>query len=251
MAIYRGGGRHVPGTYVKQKPDAAEMAHQLISRLERERFEERKEKVPREMPATICFSRKIGVGARDIADILAKRIGYRVFDREIVEHIANEGRLSEKTVTIFDERYPGRLNEFLSMAFGEKAFVRSDYARQLLSALFSMAFLSPAIFVGRGAHLVLPRERTLAVWFIGSKAYRATRMAALLNIQEKEAEGRLDQIDKEQRDFFNRVFGIKEVSADQFDLVINCDYFQDPESAADIVQNAFQIKFGEKITAAL
>jgi cytidylate kinase len=241
----------VPGTYVKQKPDAAEMAHQLISRLERERFEEREKEVPREMPATICFSRKIGVGALDIADILAKRVGYRVFDREILEHIANEGNLSEKTVAIFDERYPGRLNEFLSMAFGEKAFVRNDYARQLLSALFSMAYLSPAIFVGRGAHLVLPRERTLAVWFISSMSYRATRMATILNIQEKEAEGRLEQIDKEQRDFFNKVFGIKEVSAEQFDLVINCDYFQDPESAADIVQTAFQIKFGEKATAAL
>jgi cytidylate kinase len=250
MAVYRGGGKYVPGTYAKQKPDAAEMAHQLISRLERERLGEKKEESPREMPATICFSRKIGVGALDIADILAKRLGYRVFDREIVEHIANEGKLSEKTVTIFDERYPGRLNEFLSLAFGEKAFIRSDYARQLLSALFSMAYLSPAIFVGRGSHLVLPRERTLAVWFIGSKTYRATRMAAMLNIPKREAEGRLDQIDKQQRHFFNMVFGIKEVSAEQFDLVINCDYFQDPESAADLVQAAFQIKFGEKMTTA-
>lgn len=246
MAIYRGGGKYVPGTYAKHKPNAAEMAHQLISRLERERLGERKEEAPKEMPPTICFSRKSGVGALDIADILAKRIGYRVFDREIVEHIANEGRLSEKTVAIFDERYPGRLNEFLSLAFGEKAFVKSDYARQLFSALFSMAYLSPAIFVGRGSHLILPRERTLAVWFIGSKAYRTTRMAAMLNIPEREAAGRLDQIDKQQRHFFNMVFGIKEVSADQFDMVVNCDYIQDPESAADIVQAAFQIKFGEK-----
>jgi len=248
MAMYKGYGQYVPGTYVKQKPDAAEMAHQLISRLERERLGEKKEEAPKEMPPTICFSRKIGVGALDIADILSKRIGYRVFDREIVEHIASEARLSEKTVTIFDERYPGRLNEFLSMAFGEKAFIKSDYGRQLFSALFSMSYLSPAIFVGRGAHLVLPRDRTLAVWFIASRAYRAMRMAAALNIPESEAKGRLDQIDKEQRHFFNMVFGIKEVSAEQFDLVINCEFIQDLESAADIVQAAFQIKFGKKVT---
>jgi len=246
MAIYRGGGKYVPGTYARQKPDAAEMAHQLISRLERERLEERREEAPKEMPPTICFSRKIGVGALDIADILAKKINYRVFDREIVEHMANQGKLSKKTVSIFDERYPGRLNEFLALAFGEKAFIKSDYARQLFSALFSMAYLSPAIFVGRGSHLVLPRERTLAVWFIGSKAYRTTRMAAAMNITEREAKERLDQIDKEQRHFFNMVFGIKEVSPDQFDLVVNCDYIQEPESAADIVQAAFQIKFGER-----
>ena len=72
------------------------------------------------MPPTICFSRKIGVGALEIADILAEQTGYRVVDSEILEHIANQAKLSEKTVALFDERYPGQIGELLSFAFREK-----------------------------------------------------------------------------------------------------------------------------------
>ncbi|MFH1630038.1 MAG: cytidylate kinase-like family protein [Pseudomonadota bacterium] len=247
MAIYMGGEKYVPGMYVKQKPDAAEMSHRLIGKWDRERLEWKKEGAPKEMPATICFARKIGVGALQIADILGERIGYRVIDREIMEYISNEAKLTQKTVAFFDERYPGRLNEFLSMAFGEKAFVKSDYAKQLLSAVLSMAYLSPTIFVGRGAHLILPRERILAVWFVASKSHRAKRLAAILNVKEKEAESRLNQIDKEQQDFFNKVFGTMGTSPDEFDMVINCDPIQKPEWAAEIVENAFKIKFGAEL----
>ena len=85
------------------------------------------------LPPTICFSRKIGVGALEVADILAEKIGYQVVDREILEYIANQGSLSEKTVSLFDERYPGKIRAFLSLAFEEKAFVSSDYTKHLFS----------------------------------------------------------------------------------------------------------------------
>ena len=79
----------------------------------------------------VCFSRKIGAGALQVADILAEKIGYRVVDRQLIEHISEEAKLSETTVRIFDERYPGKMNEFLAYAFGEKSFIKSDYTRHL------------------------------------------------------------------------------------------------------------------------
>ena len=244
MAVNIKGEKFVPGTYVKTRPGAAQMADQYISEWEEKRLKRKEEEVLMKMPPSICFSRKIGVGALEIADILAQGIGYRVVDREILEIISQQAELSEKTVNVFDERYPGKMSEFLYLVFGEKAFIKSDYARQLFRAVYAISALQPTIFVGRGAHLLLPRERVLAVRLICSMGNRVKRLAGILKTGEAEIESQMDHIDKEQADFFKKVYGKKDASAYEFDLVINCDYMTEPGWAASIVKEAFLKRFG-------
>ncbi len=244
MKITMGGASYTPGTYARGRSSAAELADRYIREWDERRIA--KTAVRTQLFPTICFSRKIGVGALEVADVLAEMIGYRVVDREILEHIAGEAKLSEKTVAMFDERYPGKLNEFLALAFGEKAFIKSDYAKHLFNAIYSIAWLEPTIFVGRGAHLLLPRDRTLAVRFIGSKAHRVKRLAGILKVEEKDVERKLSDIDSEQRDFFKRVYGKKDARLEEFDMGINLEYIADPTCAAIIVIQACKEKFGSE-----
>lgn len=246
MRVRSEGTKYVPGTYAKQRPDAAELAGKYIREWDEKRLGAKEKLAGQIYPPTVCFSRKVGSGALEIADMLAERIGYRVVDQEILEHIANQAKLSEKTVAMFDERYPGKLGEFLSLAFGEKAFVKSDYARHLFSAVFSIAAMGPTVFVGRGTHLLLSRERVLAVRLICSKEYRIERLAELLNIDAEEAAARLDQIDKEQRAFYKCVYGKKDASPYEFDLVIHLDHIREPEWAANIIESALRQKFSHE-----
>lgn len=239
--------KYVPGTYAKKRPGAAEIAGRYILEWEDRRLGTKRETPQEVLKPAICLSRKIGVGALEVADILAEKIGYRVVDRQLIEHISKEAKLEEKTVHIFDERYPGKLNEFLAYAFGEKSFIKSDYTRHLFSAIFAIAGLSPTIFVGRGAHLVLPRDKTLAVRLICSRAFRVKRLAKILDATEEAVEKKLDQLDKEQRDFFKSVFGKKGATPYEFDLVLNCDYITKPETIAEIIAMAFRQKLGDKV----
>lgn len=243
MAITIGGTKYIPGTYAKPRQAAAQMADRLIRDWDKRRFTAEKAGDRAKLPPTICFSRKIGVGALEIADLVSEKIGYRVVDRAILEHICREADLSRKTAAIFDERYPGRLNEFLALAFGEKSFIKSDYARHLFSAVFAIANLEPTIFVGRGAHLLLPRDRVLAVRCICSREHRLRRIAGIMHAAEAEVDAKLEQMDKEQRDFFRTVYGRKEASPYEFDLVINTDHIRESAWAAGIVCEAFRQKF--------
>lgn len=247
MRTAGGSIKYIPGTHVKKRPDAAELASRYIREWDEKRLESKGSEARLKCPPTISFSRKIGGGALEVADILSERLGYPVVDREILDYIASKAKLSEKTVAIFDERYPGKLAEFLSLAFGEKAFIKSDYTRHLFSAVISIAGMGSTIFVGRGAHLLLPREMVLAVRIICSKWIRIKRLADLLKIGEAEAEERLEQFDKEQRAFYKKVYGRKEASPYEFDLVINCDYIQKAIQVAQIVEQAFCARFGEEI----
>lgn len=237
---------YVPGTYARKRPESA----QLASRYVRE-WEDRRRKLmktqaePLEIPPCICFSRKIGVGALEVADLLARKTHLRVADREILEHMSRDSSLGRETIAFFDEIYPGRAVEMSTLLFAEKSFVMGDYLRSLVNAVYALATTASTIFVGRGAHLLLPRERILAVRFICSDPYRIKRLSQLLSVDPGEAARTLTKIDKEQRAFFKKAYGRKDAPASEFDLVINCDHFNDPRWCAEIVALAFRRKFPE------
>jgi hypothetical protein len=239
--------RYVPGTYAKRKPGAEELVGHYVRVWEsRRRMDEQERsaaKPPSELPACIAFSRKIGVGALEIADIVARRLEYRVADRELIEQIANQSNISEKAVVYFDERFPGYANRTFKYLFGEKSFIDSDYSRHLISAVFAIAGLEPTVYVGRGAHLILPRDRVLAVRCICSDEYRAERIADIMRTSRVEARKKLSAFDRTQAAFFKKVFGKKAASPYEFDMVMNLDHFVNPGDVADIVTLAFQRKF--------
>lgn len=232
-----------PGQYGKKRLTASEWSDSHIRKWAGRQVDASAVNLATSGQPAICFSRKIGGGALEIADILAEKINFRVIDREILEHMANQANLTEETVTFFDERYPGRMSELLAMLIKEKSFIKSDYARQLAKSAISLADLEPTIFVGRGLHLILPRERVLAVRCICSQEFRVKRLSEQMGIGQKRAEARLREIDKEQRDFFKRIYKKKDASPYEFDLVINRDYFSNPEDAAALVACAYERKF--------
>jgi cytidylate kinase len=245
MAERTSGSKFVPGTYAKPRPSAPELANRYIREWdEKHRGTKAKETAAVACPPTICISRKLGSGAVEIAELVAEKIGYRVVDQQILQHIATNASLSEKTVAIFDERYPGKISELVTLAFGEKAFIKSDYAKHLFSSVYAIAALGPTIFVGRGVHLLLSREKVFAVRIISSEQFRVQRLVSLMNISKEEAAKQISELDRQQAAFFKEVFNKKDASPYEFDMVINCDYIKEPRSAAEIILSAFRTKFG-------
>lgn len=192
---------------------------------------------------SICISRNIGVGAIEVAEILGEQLGFRMFDREIIEEISNLSALSRQSIETFDERYPGRIRELMGMILGDRAFGMNDYARHLFYSAFFLAHMESTIFVGRGIHLMLPRNRVFAVRFVSSRERRINRLVDALGVDENKAVQLLNQAEKEQREFFQMVHQKDAAPADEFDLVMNLDYISDPETAANVVAMMFKNRF--------
>jgi cytidylate kinase len=248
MMMYSPSTPYVPGTYAKKRPEAEKVAAQYIQEWEARRQKIGQKKAqPTRIPPCICFSRKVGVGALEVADILARKIHLRVADREILEHMQGKTKLDKDTVNFYDELYPGKTVELSALLFGKKSFVMDDYLRSLVNAVYSLAMLGSTIFVGRGSHLILPRDRVLAVRFVCSNAYRVERLAELLKIGNAEAAKNLEKIDREQKAFFKKAYGKKDAPASEFDLVINFDYLNDPRMAADLIARCFGKKFKDEL----
>lgn len=235
-----------PGFYGKKRPSAAEWADRYIKKYAQDEADKKQTDKKPDILSSVCFSRQIGVGALEIADLLSGMIHYRVIDRELLEHMAKDANMSQKMIEFYDERYPGRASELFSMLISEKTFLKSDYARQLAKTVTALAAGEPTIFVGRGTHLILPRNSVLSVRFICSKEYRVDRLARMMNIGKSEAERQLEICDAEQHEFFKAVYQKKETSPDEFDMVINMDHIKGIFQAATIVACAFEQKFGSE-----
>ena len=244
MIMFTPSTPYVPGTYAKKRPEAGRVAAQYVQEWEarRQRLSQKKTAAP-EIPPCICFSRKVGVGALEVADIVSRKLHMRVADREILEHMSGETRLDKETVKFYDELYPGKTVELSALLFGKKSFQMDDYLRNLVNAVYSIAAIGSTIFVGRGTHLILPRDRVLAVRLICSDSFRTERLASLLKIGADEAVNTLGKIDREQKAFFKKAFGKKDAPASEFDLIVNFDHLGDTRLAADLVARCFRKKF--------
>lgn len=248
MTIDRKTITYVPGTYAQRKPDAADLAEQHIHSWVKRQLKSRPTKIESaQIQPVVCFSRKIGVGALEIADLLAEKLNYHVAHRGLLDYMAKNKKISKQTIAFFDERYPGKLSELASMLFGEKSFIMSDYIQNFISAVYTFADMGSVVFVGRGIHLVLPRDRVLAVRIISSNNKRIGRLAEILNVEEKEAGKIISGVDKEQSEFFKKAYGRKEASPLEFDLVINRDFIDKAASAAEIVAKAYFEKYNEEL----
>lgn len=229
----------------QQQAELERLASDYISRAGQKLFWEEVRDAMVDMPPTICFSRKIGVGTLEIAGIMASKMGYRVIDKEIVEYIANKTQVDPKHIEIFDESHPGYVRTFLRQFSSESLFQIYNYSKNLFAAFFFLATSEPTIFVGRGAHLVLPREKVFAVRCISSKEHRVERISHKLSIGLKDAQTIVEQADSEQRRFYSSVYQRSGAPASEFDVVLNFDYLYSPDQIADILLRMFALRFGQ------
>ncbi len=230
-----------PGYYGKKMMNASDWAGAQIRKWEKEEAERREIK-DFSLKNCICLSRSIGAGALEVAESLSEITGYRVIDKEIMEHMRKDSLLTEKIIEFFDERFPGKMNELLAALSIEKIF-KNDYIRQLAKTVNALAHSEPTIFVGRGTHLILPRHAILSVQLMCKRKRRIENLSNMLSITKAEAAAKVKTIDKEHHVFFKEVYLRQKISPYEFDLFINMDHIPSGPQVARIIASAFEQKF--------
>src|SRR5258708_1963544 len=118
---------------------------------------------------TIAISRQTGAGGTTLARELGERLGWPVFDREILQHIAEQTGLRVRLLEDMDEKRSGWLREFVETFFSMTPATESVYLRHLIETLGSLYARGNCIIVGRGASQLLPVERTLRVRVVANR----------------------------------------------------------------------------------
>lgn len=188
----------------------------------------------------IAISRSVGAPGVEIAAELGKRLNWPVFDREILIRMSRDDSYREALYKSFDERDQNWLEDFvLNMEVGPEG--RNDYFRRLCETLLSLARTSHAVFLGRGADLVLPKTAGLRVRITARHDYCVHAYAKEHGISLDQAIEEVHREEIERIRFFRHHFRIESAEQSRHDLIINIERFTIPQ-AVDLILSALAIR---------
>lgn len=167
----------------------------------------------------ITVEREYGSGGGDIAQLLAKRLGWELWDQRLTEEIARLARCPRALIEGREERSDPLYYRLL------KSFLRGSYEGSINAPKLNLvdnetilritrrvveqaAQNGNCIIVGRGAQQFLKgRTDTLRIFLYAPREEKVQRLLAR-GKSEKEAEERVDTVDRERADFIQRYFKV-------------------------------------------
>ena len=177
---------------------------------------------------TITISRQYGSGGRQVASMLAEKLGIPYYDSNLLLIAAEKYGISPGLLKEYDEK---KNSSFL---FGI-AMLADGYTNQdrvmLPYKLYqaqcdSMKRLSqegPCVFVGRCADQILKDECELLRVFIyaSDMEERISRIMKVDQVSQKEAPGRIAQKDRQRKDYYYFHTGQEWGKKENYDLCLN------------------------------
>lgn len=195
------------------------------------------EAVPR--PFTIAVSREAGANGPAIAHAVGECLGWPVYDKELVQNIAEEMGLHTKLLQSVDEKQMNWLQECLQAFSSAPSVSEMAYVRHLVETLLALAAHGECVIVGRGSAVVLPAETTLRVRLVGSVRERSEAIRQRFGSTKEEAERWVEKTDRERQRFVFDHFHINPEDPRHYDLVLNSLRFS-VEECADLIVKALR-----------
>jgi cytidylate kinase len=196
---------------------------------------------------TIALSRESGARGTSTAREVGARLGWAVYDHELLERIAQEMNLRTSLLESVDEKKVSWLQECVAAFASEPSASGSAYVRHLVQTLLSLAAHGECVIVGRGAAQVLPAETTLRVRLVAPVEWRIVAMSQKLGISRQEAARQVEMTDRERVRFVKDHFQKEATDPSQYDLVVNSSRYSVGECAELIVEGLRRLQAHEPV----
>lgn len=196
----------------------------------------------------ITISREYGAGGSEVAQRVAKTLGWRLVDNEVVDRVAEEAGLPPEEVARKEERAPGfleRLTRALARAAPE-LFPRSPervpepeeatIVRVTERVVEQLAAGDHVVVVGRAASAVLSKRDAVHVKVVAPKPVRIRRAMTRLGSGEVEALRVLEETDAARARYHKQYYGRDWYDAANYHMVLNTESLGLEGTARLIVQ---------------
>ena len=181
----------------------------------------------------ITISRQAGSGGRLLANTLAARLDLRVHDQSLVEKIARDSNLEKEFIADLDENEISQARLWIKGVLNQRIFLRNQYHMALIKVVSSLAAQGNAVFLGRGANLILGSNATLRIRLVASYQTRLKNILSRTNLSRPEARILLEETDRKRSQFIRKVFREEPSHPESYDLILNTDRLQ-PESLVEL-----------------
>lgn len=171
----------------------------------------------------ITLSRQPGSGGDEIAPVLAETLGYDLFDREIIQQMAENARISARILETIDEKGMNLLEETIADLIEERHLWPDQYLKHLMRVVGAIARHGKAVIVGRGANFILPSDQAFRIRIIAPMEIRVERVARERKISKNEARRLILKVESDRRAFSRKYFYANVEEPTNYDMIINTE----------------------------
>ena len=193
-----------------------------------------------EVQTCVCLSREEGTRGSEVARLLGAKLGWDVFDKNLLDRTAKQYHLSRFMLELVDETQSNWVHDVLGTFVDRKVVSHEKYVAHLGHVVLAAARRGHAIFVGRGAQFLLPRDKGLAVRLIAPMSFRVAEVMRREHLDEAGARQFIDECDLGRHEFVERHFHHDIDDPHLYNLVVNVEQL-DPASAADQILAALRL----------
>ena len=181
--------------------------------------------------SVITIGRQYGSAGRQIGQEVAKYFGIKCYDKELLEHAANDSGICKELFENHDEK---PTNSFLyslvmdtySFGYSSAAFSDMPINQKVFLAQFEtikkIAQEGPCIMIGRCADYALADfENCLSVFFHADLQTRIRRISKIYNLTDAKAKEKILKTDKKRASYYNYYTSKRWGDAESYDLCID------------------------------
>ncbi|MET0213907.1 MAG: cytidylate kinase-like family protein [Vicinamibacterales bacterium] len=195
----------------------------------------------------ITVDREYGAGGNAIATVLAKRLGWTLWDQRLTDEIASRMGSDRGEVEAREERcdptYYRLLKAFMKGSFEGSlnaprlGVLDTDHVQEVVRAIQTeIADAGDSVIVGRGSAYLLGNRRDAFHVFIYAPFESKVRRLRSLGRSEEEARGLAETVDRDRAAFVKRYFNVEWPARHRFHLMINSSIGDD--IAVDMIIDA-------------
>lgn len=179
----------------------------------------------------INIGRQYGSGGRQIGEMLAKRLGFAFYDKELIHLASKESGLGKELFEEVDEKktysltggFLGLRSSFISGSFLENYLSNETLFKIQSDIIKELAAKQNCVFVGRCADYILrDYPKVLNVFITSNLADRKARILQRMHdLQEDKAVDMLEKTDKKRAGYYNYYTGKTWGAAESYHLCVN------------------------------
>lgn len=200
------------------------------------------------MNKVITIGREFGSGGREFGRLLAEKLGYEYYDKEIITEIAKKTSLSETYVKQIVEQTPHSLfpittgNAFAYYGNNHLYNVQSIF-REQTNVITEMAKKSDCVIVGRCADYILEDLNPFKIFIYADEKSKIERCLKKLDESEsvnvKKLKKQIKNIDKNRARYYSFYTGKKWGDKLNYDICINTSDIEIGE-AVSVIEKLFE-----------
>ena len=172
----------------------------------------------------ITISREFGSGGRFIGEEVAKQLGIKYYDKDIIAQIAEQSGFSAEYIEKKAELSPKK--GLLAYAFAGRDITGKSVEDMVYEAqrkvILEIAEKESCVIIGRNADFILKsRDDVLNVFIHGNMPEKVQRICKLYNVNESDAVKMINDTDKRRRTNYNFYTDQKWGKASNYTLCLN------------------------------